>query len=143
MYDAKKLADYVLYKSNELGRPISNLQLQKILYFMWIDYYRYTQTKLFHNAFYAWQFGPVVLDVYSHYKKFGNAKIIKPNTSFVFNTEADNRIVDESITKYSKYTAFELVRMSHDNNGAWAKTFRNGLGNNFIIPFELIQKTKK
>lgn len=143
MYDAKKLADYVLYKSNELGRPVSNLQLQKMLYFMWIDYYKYTQTKLFSNAFYAWQFGPVVLDVYSHYKKFGNAKIIKPSTSFAFVTEADKQIVDASIQEYSKYTAFDLVKMSHNSNGAWIKTFRDGAGNNFIIPFELIQKTKK
>ena len=61
--DVMRLAKYIVQKCYQDGHPISNLQLQKILYFLQIMYGRSTEGKelLFQDDFEAWPYGPVFL----------------------------------------------------------------------------------
>ena len=67
MYSAIDVSRYVILRCNQLGRTISNLKLQKLLYFAWKNYYKKYRKYLFNENFEAWQFGPVVRNVYYDY----------------------------------------------------------------------------
>ena len=63
-YSAVDIAKYIVSYCSGKHRPVSNLKLQKMLYYTWIDYYKKTGTALFFNEICAWQLGPVVPDAY-------------------------------------------------------------------------------
>ena len=65
MYSAMNIAQYIVNYAVQHGSPVSNLKLQKMLYYIWIDYYINTGNELFMDVnFCAWQLGPVVPDAY-------------------------------------------------------------------------------
>ena len=70
MYSAMDIARYIVDKCTNDGCPISNLQLQKILYFIQRDYLK-KDSQAYSEEIQAWQFGPVVPDVYYRYCGFG------------------------------------------------------------------------
>jgi len=54
-YSALEVAKYILWWNTLNGTPISNLRLQKLLYFVWRDYYRETGVMLWTDSkFEAW-----------------------------------------------------------------------------------------
>ena len=74
-YTAQEVAKYVVSRCCESGRPINNLKLQKMLYFLWIDYYRKTGSMLFEDRMEAWKYGPVIPVVYWKYRSFVAAPV--------------------------------------------------------------------
>ena len=48
-YTAVDIAKYIVSYCSGKHRPVSNLKLQKMLYYTWIDYYKKTGTALFFN----------------------------------------------------------------------------------------------
>ena len=61
-YSATDVARYMVNLCIEEKSPVSNLQVQKILYFCQQEYYVKTGTPLFDDDFQAWQYGPVIRD---------------------------------------------------------------------------------
>lgn len=138
-YDARIIANYIIYKTVKLKQCITNLQLQKILYFLWIDYYKNFSEKLFSNYIFAWQLGPVITDVYDIYKKYGNMIIDEYTQEKCQEIESvDKSFLDKKIEIYSKIPAHKLVDMSHVKGGAWDIIYNKSNGNGFIIPLGLI-----
>ena len=70
MYGALDLSKYIVAKCIEDGLPISNLQLQKILYYIQKDFLKRDEMA-FPDDIEAWQFGPVVPNVYYYYCGYG------------------------------------------------------------------------
>lgn len=76
-YTAREIAHYVIDTCTRDGRAISNLQLQKILYFVQLEYCKQAGSLLFADEFEAWQYGPVLPDVYDEYSFFGGMRVEK------------------------------------------------------------------
>lgn len=136
LYSVDEVARFLVGYSNDRNKPISNLQLQKFLYFLWIEYYKKIGLYLFNNPFEAWKFGPVEPDVYYSFCAYGGLPIIE---SF---SEDNIKKTDESffkdfIDRYYERDPFELVRISHRVGHAWDTVF-NTKGNRAEIPFDLI-----
>ena len=76
MYDVLDIARFVINYCNDREYDISNLRLQKLLYFIQA-YYLGLKNKmpLFKEDFEAWDFGPVIPCVYQEYKAFGGSNI--------------------------------------------------------------------
>jgi len=137
-YDAKEIANYIINKCYEENKPVSNLQLQKLLYFMWTDYYRRTGKPLFTDNICAWQLGPVVPGVYYEYCAYGGRPInIKCETQ-VMKPDAD--IMDEIIDQYIDIPVSRLVNQTHTRGGAWDFIYADGAGNRRVIPFDVIRE---
>lgn len=66
MYSALNIAKYIIDKCTRERYPVSNLQLQKILYYIQREFLQ-LGTKAFSEEIEAWQFGPVVPAVYRQY----------------------------------------------------------------------------
>lgn len=135
-YDALQVARYVITRCFEAGKPVSNLKLQKMLYFLWVDFYKKKAKKLFLDDICAWQLGPVIPDVYYEYCSYAGRPIFARYESEI--NACDEKILDELIEKYVNISATELVAKTHELGTAWDEIYRNGLGNREVIPFSLI-----
>lgn len=71
MSSALTVAKYIVNRCVKSGTPISNLQLQKILYFVQMAFLKKLDNPCFSDDIEAWQFGPVVPVVYYHFCGFG------------------------------------------------------------------------
>lgn len=106
--------------AREGGELISNLKLQKMLYYMQGFHLAYFKEPLFEEEIVAWQYGPVVVSVYEHYKSHGSAGInadhdiisLKPKEEVLFN---------EVFKVYGDYSAIGLMNLTH-NEMPWKST---------------------
>lgn len=136
---ATDIAKYIILRCNITDTEITNLKLQKMLYFLWIDYYDQTGENLFDDNFYAWKLGPVIPSIYYQYHKFGADSIYLNDNEITFGREF-NRILNNLIDKYKDKSAYDLVKRSHIELGAWDLIYQSGKGDRDIIPFSLIRE---
>lgn len=135
-YKAIDVAKYIVSRCNELQRPISNLKLQKMMYYAWIEFYSSQKTYLFNDAICAWQLGPVVPEVYYEFCQYAGIPILR---SFDVNiSENDKPVLDRIISDYLPLSASTLVDRSHQKGKPWANVYRDGAGLRDIIPFPMI-----
>ena len=135
---ALEVAKYLLNIANKEGDLISNLKLQKLLYYAQAWYLVNHDMPLFKEPIEAWALGPVVKEVYSQFKKFKASPINYQSTNQeaqVF-TRKQIRYLDEFYDVFSKFTAHELVNMTH-NDSPWKETFEK---NENEIPLEAMKK---
>ena len=136
LYDAMDVAKYIVTYCYENGKPISNLKLQKMMYFTWVDYYRETGNPLFLDDICAWKLGPVVPEVYYGFCPYAAAPIRRSFECDLLS--ADATIVTESIEKWMYQSASALVNITHKEDGPWSIIFDKGRGFRDVIPFDLI-----
>lgn len=128
MADVKNVAAFFIdlaQKQNEADRGdlLTNMRLQKLLYFAqgWC-LARYGKP-LFNAPIEAWHYGPVVPEVYHHYKVFGRQGIVTsdqtPNEAF---TPEEHELLLDIAREYDRYSTAELVNMSHEENAPWSHT---------------------
>lgn len=137
IYDALDLAKYIVTKCVDDKQPISNLQLQKILYYIQKEYLKHDRLA-FSDEIEAWQFGPVVPDVYYYYCGFGSMKMIYSCVNFEI-SEENKKIVDPIVEEKRDLPPWVLVEETHKLGGAWEQIYNNGKGSHHIIPTELIK----
>src|SRR5579859_7908067 len=67
-FKAKQIADYILRFCQDHGDPISNLKLQKLLYYSQAWHLALYDKPLFEEDLEAWVHGPAVMSVYGSFK---------------------------------------------------------------------------
>lgn len=75
------------------GETISNLKLQKLLYYMQGFFIAVFDKKLFDDTIEAWQYGPVVRNAYLHFKDFGSNSISLPAETEVINMTSEEEVL--------------------------------------------------
>ena len=75
MYKAIDIARYVIYYCHQNSYSISNLKLQKLLYFIQAYFLLKKDEECFTDNIEAWDFGPVIPNVYHEYKMYGSTNI--------------------------------------------------------------------
>lgn len=138
MYRAIDLSKYIVLKCIDDGHPVSNLQLQKILYYIQKDFLSRKNTVAFSDDIEAWQFGPVVPDVYYYYCGYGAMPIASAREGFDIRPE-DEEAVNAIVESKRILDPWTMVAETHKANGAWEQTYQNGAGNRKVIPVELIK----
>jgi uncharacterized phage-associated protein len=138
-YSAIEIAKYMIKKCNDEECPITNLQVQKILYFLQREYLQNKGIPLFVEDIQAWQFGPVVPEVYYEYCAFGAMPITISNVSFEI-CSSDSLTIDPIIDDKKNKYPWDLVSETHKPGGAWEIIYDGGKGNKKVIPHDLICK---
>lgn len=118
MYDALIIARYIIDKCFKEDIPVSNLRLQKLLYFIQLKSYQENNKPLFYNDIAAWQFGPVVPDVYYQYNVYAGTPILLRYNGLVID-KASKNIIDKVITALKHKPIWELVDITHKNGSPW------------------------
>lgn len=125
-----KIANAKIVGNDEDGNPIAegitNLKLQKMLYFAQATHLAVFEKPLFNDEIEAWSLGPVVPAVYHVFKGSEN-KPIDPAIG-----ECNNREVEEFLKVvwdlFGKYSASELVDMSH-RHAPWRSVYKPDVKN--------------
>jgi uncharacterized phage-associated protein len=76
MNTAKEISNYIVsyfstIATNSIEGDLTNLKLQKLLYYCQINSLKKYKTPLFDDVIEAWDYGPVISSVYKQYKPFG------------------------------------------------------------------------
>ena len=117
-YNIEIVSEYVLAKCTELGTPISNLQLQKFLYYVQGYNYRKFSEPAFKEDFYSWMYGPVSPDAYYKYCSYIRRPIEKNADnvfkSLIFQDKQTKIMIDNVINCCLQYSPSKLVNMTLD-----------------------------
>lgn len=139
-YPVNKIADYVVEYAKKINKPVNNLKLQKILYYLQALFLLEKEAPLFNESIEKWQYGPVIPEVYHRFKHMGAEEITKIPAEFNFFllldkdfdleeinkpkldfTLGDNDIhlVNKCIESLVHYEPFQLVDETH-KHPAWS-----------------------
>lgn len=76
MSTAAKVAEYIIYEAQKRKNPVTNIKLQKLLYFTQGVYLAKYNKLAFEDNIIAWKYGPVIKDIYYKYSLYGAEPII-------------------------------------------------------------------
>jgi|SRR5579859_5522715 len=122
--DLNKVADYFIWRAHEVGEPISQLKLQKLVYYAQAWNLALKGTPLVKAEFQAWVHGPVNRQLYDRFKQYA----WKPITDEVEMPKLPKDVLEhleEVWQVYGVYSPFELERLTHSEL-PWQKA-RGGL----------------
>ena len=116
MLSALKVADYFLgLVDEEAGDSLSNLKLQKLVYYAQGFHLALTGDPLFDDPIEAWEHGPVVPSLYRAFKCYGSGPIPPPDNGIDLDCypEEVRDLLDEVFQVYGQYSAWKLRNMTH------------------------------
>lgn len=143
--NVRTIAAYFINKAIDEGKPLTPLQVQKLVYVAYGWYLAFFRTPLFDThteatQIQAWRYGPVIPDVYQLLKRYGSSAIKEPVL------QADLSLIQDDLKtflnaiyeKYGSLTGFQLSELTHRQNTPWSEAYQAGENN--AIHDELIQK---
>lgn len=143
MYKVLDVSRYIINYSNKKGYGISNLKLQKVLYFVQAYYLVEKNGCCFEEKIEAWNFGPVIPVVYREFKHCGGCNI--PRITYYFQRinvgdsfhigvakysenvlrRSDRTIIGKIVDAFSRYSATSLVKITHSQQ-PWIEAYNRG-----------------
>ena len=121
---ASQVADYIIHFSHQHGDLVTNLKLQKLVYYAQAWYLALYGKPLFGGRLEAWVHGPVQPTVYQNFKKFG-WNPITDDPGEVNLPEHIKSHLNEVMEVYGVLSAYQLERLTH-REAPWLNA-RNGL----------------
>ena len=98
-----------------VGDVISHLKLQKQLYYTQGFSIAFYDKPIFDDEIVAWRYGPVVRNVYNHFKEYGAGAIPLPNSyEGTKLSKEDSLLIAEIYRDYGQFSAFKLMEMTHE-----------------------------
>jgi len=126
---------YLLFRFSFDGDLVTNLKMQKLLYYVYVWNLVLNRERCFEEKFQAWPNGPVMASIYNNLKVFGSSPI---ESDFIGISNDDDlkklkesiggeliTIIDQVYKIYGTKSPFELVTLTH-NELPWSKA-RQGL----------------
>lgn len=155
------IANGFLEKSGDEKKPITPMQLLKLVYIAHGWNLAVTGEPLFDEPVQAWPYGPVVPSLFHEFKRYGSSPIkhlaqvpLKPREPYTkfadldFETEAPfvedettNGLIDWVWNGYGHLSGWQLSRMTHEPSTPWSITmdeYRKN-GKSQTIPNDLIR----
>jgi len=153
MHDSRDIANCILDIADKSGAAVSNMAINKLIYFLNGWYLADYQSELCSDRFEAWEYGPVLPKVYQSFKRFGSGPIVgraeRYDPTFRKFYYVDYQFSDHDLTyihyvfsAYASMSAVALSQMSHVKGGPWERVRNPRAGEIFpkgIIPVSLIR----
>ncbi len=131
------IAAYIVKLSKDTGEPVTNMKLQKLVYYTYVWYAVEKGKPLFKEPIKAWKYGPVITSVYEAYKDYGADVIKEVQAGNPESLDAFTKALAEDVFKvYGNKSAIELMELAH-SEAPWRDTF-NPKNQNTPIPFDMI-----
>ena len=109
---AKKLICLAQNDEPNGGELLTNLKLQKLLYYQQGFHLAFFGTPLFEESVESWMYGPVVPSVYDEYSKYGSASL-PVTTEVITLTDDEERLFNEVFDAYREFSAIGLMNKTH------------------------------
>lgn len=104
---------------------ITNLRVNKLLYFAQGWSLARKNKPLFEEEIQAWKYGPVVPSVYQAFKPCGRNNISEPSGEYsadIFTNDELELLIDV-LREYGKYSGPALVDLTHKKNSPWEQVY--------------------
>lgn len=116
--NAKEAAKQIVLRCDEVGLPITNIVLQKLLYYAKGWSLGLLGEPCFNNAIHAWKLGPVVPSVYNSYARHGKQAIEIPEEGSI----QPDLLLDAVVRVYGQMKPFDLSDQTHEED-PWVKNY--------------------
>lgn len=153
MYSAKAIANWFLDKGDEEISLITPLRLNKLVYVAHGWHLGITDYPLIKDEVEAWDYGPVIPDIYHEFKQFRSNPITSramvwdlPKPPFRIEASIENEGVEGKVDMklfldriwnvYENYSAVELANLTHEEGTPWFQTYYHSTSriiNNAVI----------
>lgn len=133
LYNVLDISYFIINKHNELykGKGITNLRLQKLLYFTQCLFIMEKKERCFEEKIVAWPYGPVVIEAYDRFKIYGPLKIT--NTyDYRKIDDKDKEYIIDVIKNFENMNDFELVDLTHKQD-PWIDARKEGINTEITI----------
>jgi uncharacterized phage-associated protein len=110
--DAHSIAEYLICFGRDHGDPLTNLKLQKLLYYAQGLFLAKHHRILYREPLQAWVRGPVVYEVWRTYNHHKWQPILAPVREPILHADVSESI-QTLIHDYWDYSAYQLERMTH------------------------------
>ena len=132
MYDVNKIADWFIWYNEYIRNfkdedtdNISNMKLQKLLFYAQSAFLAIKGQPLFRNEILAWEHGPVIKEIYDKYKNKGNQGITEYNVDDIKDiSKDDTNLLIDIYNLFAEYSAWGLRNLTHSET-PWKSTKRN------------------
>ena len=132
MYDVNKIANWFIWYNeyirdfeNEDTDDITNMKLQKLLFYAQSAFLAIKGVPLFNNNILAWEHGPVIPEIYDKFKINGNKGITEYNENDLKDISKDDvNLLIDVYNLFGEYSAWGLRNLTYSEN-PWKTTKRN------------------
>ena len=135
-YKALDIAKKLIFKAQNDepngGERLTNLKLQKLLYYQQGFHLAFFDTPLFGDTVEAWMYGPVVPSVYNEYSSYGSSTLPEVD-SVIALTDEEEELFNEVYDSYRDFSAIGLMNRTHKEK-PWASVSPHDRGT--VIPQE-------
>lgn len=128
MISCYDVARYFLKRCDrDAGDLMSNLKLQKLVYYAQGLYLALYDEPLFAETMEAWPHGPVIPELYDSYKSYGAGAIPAPETlDFSVFDDRIHHHLEQVYSCFGRFSALELREMTH-NEAPWKNAPNKGI----------------
>lgn len=125
-YSVKDIAKRLIYRASmdeaSGGELLTNLKLQKLLYYEQGFHLAVFDSPLFEEEIEAWMYGPVVPCVYNEYSSFGSAPLNIPDKDTLISlSNEEEELFNQVYESLTEFSGFGLIRKTH-NETPWKST---------------------
>lgn len=112
-YNALDLAEKIIQISNSNGMYITNLQLQKIMYYTQGQFMKKFGYKAFEEKIECWPYGPVIKRVWAKFTNYGRRPILDIASDLEINNE-EEKLISHILDEKLSMNVWDLVDQTHD-----------------------------
>lgn len=137
-FDARQIANWFIVRAKQDDRTLSIMSLLKLVYFAHAWHLEINKAPLFSNSIEAWQYGPVVPEVYSAFRSQGVSVGMPLPTVPAIDDQPTLDLLEQVYARYARLSPFRLSELTHEAGGPW-EIARQLKGWYADIPNDLIQ----
>ncbi len=140
-YSVLTIADAILKIAKGRDVQLTPLQLMKLVYIAHGFNLAIRGSDLFGERIEAWQYGPVIPDLYQATKSFGRDPIPLHRISDgpIAVDKSTHEFLEDVFSKYGHLSGFALSSLTHQTGTPWAGVYEDGFLN-VEIPDQLIKE---
>jgi len=123
-YSPIDIANKIIARTDaEQGEIISNLKLQKLLYYLQGYFLAIHGEPLFEGKIEAWQYGPVSREAYFYFKDYGSGALqLREGAQIPELSQEHEQLFSEVLKEYGQFSAIKLMDMTHEET-PWETVF--------------------
>ena len=106
---------------------LSNLEVQKHLFLAQLAHMKTNESRLIDVTFEAWDYGPVVPEIYRGVRQFAARPVQNIFHSLYYSSKPEDQVLYDSYDKYRNKTPGQLVALTHKPQGAWDHNYKAGV----------------
>jgi uncharacterized phage-associated protein len=124
-HDSRAIADWFIRRAAKDGRALTNMQLQKLVYFAHGWSLALLGEPLVADEVQAWEFGPVMPELYRSLARWGSGPVREPTHAKAkggLGGEEDE-LLEEIYKGYAGRSAYQLSSLTHLKGSPWEQVF--------------------